>query len=168
MDLALRDSPYPPREHPPVPTEFSQITENLYVGTNMCCGVHGQKLTEKGFTADLDLEEERQELPPNVPAYLWLPVKDHAAPSQEQLAVGASFVDAVARRGGKVYVHCRQGHGRGPTVAAAYFIAQGMSTGEAIKRVQEGRPEAHPEAVQVEALGEFERTVRSPGLTVSS
>lgn len=158
MDSALQNSPYPPQEHPPTPTEFSKVTENLYVGTNMCCGAHGQKLAEMGFTADLDLEEQRQEFPPRVPAYLWLPVKDHQAPSPEQLALGVAFLDAVVQRGGKVYVHCRAGHGRSPTLAAAYFIAQGMSVAEAIKRVQDGRPEAHPETAQVEALKEFERT----------
>ena len=154
-------NPISPKEHPPTPTEFSKITDSLYVGTNMCCGVHSEKLTELGATADLDLEEDRQELPPHVSAYLWLPVPDHAVPTHEQLALGAAFIDAVAKQGGRVYVHCRVGQGRGPTMAAAYFISQGMTTDEAIARVQQGRPEAHPEPVQVEALRAFERTVRT-------
>lgn len=153
--------PFPPREHPPLPVEFSKITEHLYVGTNMCCGVHQTILTDMGFTAELDLEEERQEVPPRIPAYLWLPVRDHAAPSLVQLELGAAFIDAVAALGGKVYVHCRQGHGRSPTVAAAYFITRGLNTEEAVRRVQAGRPEAHPETSQVEALRKFEALVRS-------
>ncbi|MDP3685695.1 MAG: dual specificity protein phosphatase family protein [bacterium] len=148
-----------PKKHSPVPTEFSTITDFLSVGTNMCCGAHGEKLAELGATADLDLEEERQELPPHVSAYLWLPVRDHAAPSREQLSLGAAFIDAVAKQGGRVYVHCRVGLGRSPTMAAAYFITQGMTTDGAIARVQQGRPEAHPEPVQVDALRAFEQSV---------
>lgn len=150
---------HPEPDHPHA--EFSKITDQFFVGTNMCCQAHEGKLTRMGFAADLDLEEDRQELPPKVPAYLWLPVRDHAAPSQEQLRVGSSFIDAVVRGGGKVYVHCRAGHGRGPTVAAAYFIAQGMTTDEAIAKVRTGRPGAHPEPPQVEALRAFEGRVRS-------
>lgn len=155
------DSPYPPREHPETPTEFSEITDQIAIGTNMCCGVHAQQLVDRGFTADIDLEEERQELPPSLPAYLWLPVKDHEAPTQDQLALGTAFMQAAIDRGAKVYVHCRVGHGRSPTMVAAYFIIQGMTTEEAIHRIQERRPEAHPEAQQVDALREFERSVRA-------
>lgn len=147
-----------PLVHPEKPTELSRITDQLFVGTNMCCGVHGEKLAELGFTVDLDLEEERQESPPRLTAYLWLPVEDHRAPTQQQLALGVAFIGEVVASGGKVFVHCRQGHGRGPTLAAAYFIAQGKSTREAIQLVQSGRPEAHPEPPQVAALQEFERS----------
>lgn len=149
------------KEHPPIPTEFSNITDFLSVGTNMCCGAHSEKLMQLGITADLDLEEDRQELPPHVSAYLWLPVPDHAAPTQAQLALGSAFIGAVAQQGGRVFVHCRAGHGRSPTMAAAYFITRGMTTDEAITRVQQGRPEAHPEPPQVLALRQFEQTRRT-------
>ena len=86
-------NPVSPEEHPPAPAEFSKITDSLYVGTNMCCGTHGEKLMELGATADLDLEENRQELPPHVSAYLWLPVPDHTAPTQEQLDFGVSVLE---------------------------------------------------------------------------
>ena len=142
-------------------TEYSKITDQLYVGTNMCCGMHGQQLAKLGLTADLDLEEERQELPPTIPAYLWLPVKDHAAPTHGQMLVGATFIDAVIRGGGKVYIHCRQGHGRGPTMAAAYFIQAGLTVDEAIAKVRAGRPGAHPEPPQVGALKRFARSLKA-------
>jgi protein-tyrosine phosphatase len=55
----------------------------------------------------------------------------------------------------KVYIHCKHGHGRAPTLVAAYFIAQGMSVAEALKFVKSRRPSIHPNRVQVEALKQF-------------
>jgi|TARA_B100000315_G_scaffold226314_1_gene233169 protein-tyrosine phosphatase len=39
----------------------------------------------------------------------------------------------------KVYVHCERGHGRSPTLVAAYFILEGLSASEAIKKVRDKR-----------------------------
>lgn len=65
--------------------QFNQITDLIYLGTNLCCTMipHVKVLLDLGIKADIDLEEERQEQTPNIYTYLWLPVKDHYAPTQE-------------------------------------------------------------------------------------
>ncbi len=142
-----------------VEIEFSQITDQIYIGTNMCCSVHAGKLSELGLYADIDLEEERQESPPEVEVYLWLPVKDLSAPTKTQLDIGVKALDALVKDGKKVYVHCKNGHGRSPTLVAAYFISQGLSMDEAIKKIEEKRPEIHLEDVQLKALKNFLSTL---------
>lgn len=61
--------------------EYSQITDDIFIGTNMCCGMHAQDLQSLGIETDIDLEEERQEAPSHLAVYLWLPVKDLQAPT---------------------------------------------------------------------------------------
>lgn len=137
--------------------EYSQITEQIFIGTNMCCQMHMGKLTDLGIEADIDLEEERQEAPPQIAVYLWLPVKDLQAPTLVQLESGVALIDQIAKAGKKVYVHCKNGHGRSPTLVAAYFIFHGMTPVEALEKIKGKRPEIHLEQVQIEALNNFVR-----------
>lgn len=136
--------------------EYSQITEQIFVGTNMCCGIHTADLQHLGLDADIDLEEERSEAPPKVGVYLWLPVKDLSAPTHTQLEIGVAAIDKIVREGKKVYVHCKNGHGRGPTLVAAYFIFKGMKLEEAVAKIKEKRPEIHLEEVQIKALKDYQ------------
>ena len=58
--------------------------------------------------------------------------------------------------GKKVYVHCKNGHGRAPTLVAAYLIREhGKSVDEALEIIKAGRPTIHIEDVQREALQVF-------------
>lgn len=143
------------QDHPKF--EYSQITEQIFIGTNMCCGMHAQDLRSLGFEADIDLEEERQEAPSQIAVYLWLPVKDLQSPTPVQLKSGVALIDQIVKAGKKVYVHCKNGHGRSPTLVAAYFISQGMTPDEALEKIKEKRPEIHLEQVQIEALSSFAR-----------
>ncbi len=93
--------------------------------------------------------------------YLHLPTNDNEAPSVEHLSEGVDFIRAEAARG-LVYIHCWEGLGRGPTMAAAHFVAKGMSPEEAWQRVREVRPFVRPTATQLARLREFARTYR-PG-----
>lgn len=134
--------------------EFNQITDLIYLGTNLCCGAipHIQVLLNLGIKADIDLEEERQEETPNIDTYLWLPVKDLQAPTQEQLDTGVAVIDNLVKNNKKVYIHCKNGHGRSPTLLAAYFISQGMDVNKAIEKIKSKRPQIHLQEVQIEAL----------------
>ena len=60
-----------------------------------------------------------------------------------------------------MYVHCKAGHGRSPTLVAAYLVLKGMSAKDAIATVRRKRPGIHPTALQVKALAKFERGVRN-------
>lgn len=137
--------------------EFNQITDLIYLGTNLCCNTvpHIKILQDFGIKADIDLEEERQEQTPEIDTYLWLPVKDHSAPTQEQLDTGVAAIDSLVKNGKKIYLHCKNGHGRSPTLLAAYFISQGMEVNDAIKKIRAKRSEIHIRKVQIEALNKF-------------
>lgn len=140
--------------------EYSQITSQIYIGTNFCCPTHfDENLAGLGITADLSLEEEAQDAPYGVRYFLWLPVKDDDAPSVTQFRLGVDFIDCLVKSGEKIYVHCTKGHGRGPTMVAAYFISIGMEVDEAVEKIKASRPEVHLVLPQIEALRSFSKRV---------
>lgn len=144
------------------PTEYSQITDQIYIGSNLCvgphCPVHCEHFKKLGITGEINLEMEREENPsPCVAAYLWLPVKDETAPTPEQMELGTGVIDTLVRTGGKVYVHCQKGHGRSPTMVAAYLIKyKGMGSAEAMEFIKNKRQEIHLEEEQISALEQLE------------
>lgn len=140
--------------------EYDHVADGIYVGTNQCCQAHfDERLRREGITADISLEGERIDQPFGVEFYLWLPVKDKTAPSQEQLRLGAGVLEQLVSMGKKVYVHCMNGHSRAPTLVAAYLIAQGASVEKAIATISEKRLVTHLEDVQRAALEEFRATL---------
>lgn len=141
--------------HPPL--DFSRITNEIYIGTNACCQTHfDHSLLKKGIRADVSLEKERLETPWGVDYFLWLPTRDHTPPALSQLAVGVAALRELVRAKVKVYVHCKNGHGRGPTLVAAYLIVErGMTPKEAIAFVKKRRPAIHLEPSQVQRLMKF-------------
>lgn len=142
-----------------VPFEYSQITEHIHLGTNQCCQTHFEEsLLRVGIRADISLEQERLDTPFGVDFFLWLPVADHEPPSQEQLLIGARNIKDLVDNNVKVYVHCKRGHGRSPTLVAAYFILEGLSASEAIRRVRDKR-RIHLTMSQIRALKDFGRVV---------
>lgn len=142
---------------PHVRMEYSRITPYIYIGTNMCCNLHFQKLVRLEVEADIDLEYSRSDREPAdfVKTFLWLPTRDHFAPTQKQLLVGTAALQALVRQRIKTYVHCRFGHGRSPTLVAAYFIVCGLDSNEAIKYIMNRRLEVHLLPRQKIALKKF-------------
>lgn len=144
--------------------EISRITPSLFVGTNACCTVHYKlALIEKGILHDISLEGEAIDAPFGVESFLWLPTEDHAAPTQTALSLGVRHIDAILARKGKVYVHCKNGHGRAPTLVAAWFTAHGKNPDTAVRAVKKGRPETHLEPAQLRALRLFAKRVAGNG-----
>lgn len=145
-------------EHPLF--EYNDIDDNIFVGTNQCCQTHFDKeLLEKGVTVDISLEEESLDAPFGAEMFLWLPTKDHTPPKQDQLKLGVQMIDAVIAQDKKVYVHCKNGHGRAPTLVAAYYISKGMSVDDALKKIQDRRKTIHLDKNQIDALEEFKNTI---------
>jgi protein-tyrosine phosphatase len=138
--------------------DVSRITDQIYVGTNACCIAHYSKLLiQKGVTHDVSLEGERVDHPYGVDSYLWLPTPDHTAPTMMNLDLGVSYIDTVLHRGGSVFIHCMNGHGRAPTLAAAWFIKEGMSVVDAVALLKQKRPEVHIEPAQMRMLASWRR-----------
>jgi protein-tyrosine phosphatase len=141
--------------------DYSKITDNIYIGSDLCkgnvCPIHSEQFMALGVTAEINLTAEHKEIPPDqMDIYAWIPVEDKKAPSQDQLEVGTSIIDQVVSKGKTIYIHCKIGHGRSPTMVAAYFIRyKGMDVNQAISAIKQGRPEVHPEEEQIKALEEF-------------
>jgi dual specificity MAP kinase phosphatase len=81
------------------------------------------------------------------------------APSIEQLEKGIGFIKNQIANGGKVYVHCRLGEGRGPTMAIAYLIGTGMLYEDAFKLVKGIRPYIRPTKSQRQVLQKLETMI---------
>ncbi|NCN07410.1 hypothetical protein GW933_01815 [Candidatus Falkowbacteria bacterium] len=146
--------------HGPV-MNFSKITGYIYIGTNACCQVHfDQKLLKKGVKADLSMEKERIDQAWGVDYFLWLPTKDGAAPTQNQLLIGSQFIDSIIKSKTKIYIHCRNGHGRAPSMAIAYFIYSGKSFEDSFKLIKKKRPEIHLHKNQITALKKFAKAIK--------
>lgn len=141
-----------------LPFDYSKINENIYLGTNACCQEgFSKELLNKGIEGDISLEFERMDRAEGVKYFLWLPVKDHYAPTQKQLDLGVLTMQFFMENGIKFYCHCKNGHGRAPTLVAAYFIYTGMEVNEAVEFVKSKRPSIHLEDSQYRALEEFKK-----------
>lgn len=144
------------RHDSPEGLEFNEIDEHISIGTNMCCQIHFDKmLLQIGIEVDISLELENIDSPHGVKYFVWLPVKDHTAPEQGQLDFGVEAIRKFVEMGKKIYIHCQNGHGRAPTLVAAYYVSQGMAVEAAIEKIREKRPVIHLDDVQVEALNIF-------------
>ncbi|MBI2637265.1 MAG: dual specificity protein phosphatase family protein [Candidatus Sungbacteria bacterium] len=142
--------------------EYDYITDGIYIGTNQCCQIHfDERLIEDGVSTDISLEEDRLDAPFGVEFYVWIPVKNHIAPTKDQLEFGVSVLEKIVAMGKKAYIHCRNGHGRAPTLIAAYLIKQGKSVDEAIAFIKSKRPSIHLQNVQVKALDEWARLLKA-------
>ncbi|PIS05343.1 MAG: protein phosphatase [Candidatus Buchananbacteria bacterium CG10_big_fil_rev_8_21_14_0_10_42_9] len=136
---------------------YNKIADYLYVGSNFCCQMDFDKMLiqKEGIAADVSIEDERVDAPFGLKFFLWLPTKDNTAPTFDQLKAGANFIKEMIDQKKPVYIHCKNGHGRAPTMAAAYLIMAGMGVDEAIALLKKQRPEVHPVAEQIEALRKF-------------
>lgn len=147
--------------------EHSQITENIYLGSDLCspqvCKLHEPEFKKLGVTVEISLTAELKDTPTdNVVIYCWIPVIDEQAPSDDQFNLGTSVINEAVLQGRKAYIHCKLGHGRSPTMLAAYFIRfQGKTMDEALLLIKQQRPEAHPNDEQIEALRKYENKLKT-------
>ncbi len=155
-------------KHTKLEFEYSKITDQIYIGTNQCCVAHFKKnLIQRGIHADISLEEKRIDAPFGAKYYLWMPVRDHAAPNPRQFEAGTRFLDELIRSGEKVYVHCRRGHGRAPALVAAYLALYGhLSPEKAFQLIRQRRPAVHPNARQMSAVKKFVLTHKLRGAII--
>jgi len=147
-------------KHPKIKKfEYNYITDGIYIGTNQCCQTHfDEGLKKKGISADISLEKERVDQPFGVDFYAWIPVKNRFAPNPKKLDLGVSTIEALVKQKRKIYIHCKNGHGRAPTLVAAYLIkTRKISPTDAEKLIKKQRPSIHLEKVQREALKKFKK-----------
>lgn len=135
----------------------SQITPQIFVGTQF--GAAGKQLLERnGIHYDVNLREEFDDAAHGLALkhYCYLPTPDDHDPSIEQLEQGIAFIEQAVKDNGRVYIHCAGGIGRAPTMAAAYFMRQGMTLDEALALIRKVRPFIRIMPPQMALLKRFE------------
>jgi protein-tyrosine phosphatase len=136
----------------------SQITAEVFLGSQYN-KVGLKKLKKLGVTAIVNMRIHS--VYPNAQfkgfKYLHLPTIDNTPPPMEDLIKGADFIDQEIKHGGKVYIHCRQGLGRGPTMTLAYLLKKGLTFDDALAMVKGVRPFIDPRPEQIQRLKELEK-----------
>ena len=142
--------------------DYTQITDQIFLGSDFCtgraCTFHSDEFKKLGVRVELNLAAEKKETPPDdIDIYAWLPVVDGYAPTIDQLTLGTSLINEAVVNRNTVYIHCKNGHARSPSMVAAYFVRfKGLTVDDSIKLIKEKRPEVHIEDVQKKVLSQFE------------
>lgn len=142
-------------------SDYTKVTDNIFIGSNLCkgdvCPIHGPEFEKLNICVEINLDDTRKEIPPSrIEGYFWMPVVDGYPPSPVQFEMGVAIMKSSVDAGKNVYVHCKNGHGRSPTLVAAYLIKYlNMTPAEANNFIKEKRPEIHIEDSQMKALEEF-------------
>lgn len=135
----------------------SQITAHLFLGSQYnLLGL--KKLKALGVTAIVNMRVHNtygRGVHKGI-KYLHLPTVDNTPPPLDVLIKGANFIDEEIKHKGIVYVHCRQGLGRGPTMAMAYLIKIGMTCEDAYNMIKLVRVFINPRPGQIKRLKELE------------
>lgn len=101
-------------------------------------------LLAKGIRADISLEEERLDSPMGVDFFLWLPTKDHTPLSQTNVELGIQTLAFCDDKSIPCYVHCKNGHGRGTMLVAAYLMrTKSLGVDQALALIKAQRPSIH-------------------------
>jgi len=142
-----------------------QITADLFLGSQYTL-IGLRKMKALGITAIINMREHSiySEAQYEGFKYLHLPTVDNTPPALEVLIKGADFADREIKAGGKVYIHCRQGLGRGPTMTIAYLLKTGLTYTDAFALVQKVRTFINPRKSQIDRLKELEEYYRESKL----
>lgn len=148
----------------PKQLNYSDVTPKLAVGGSYRPN-QIKLLKERGVSAVVDCRQEARDdveaLARAGIAFLHLPAPDRYAMTYEQLHQGVDWVLDHLGSGGKAFLHCEHGVGRGPLMACAVLVAQGYSAPEALSVVRAGRWQAMPNDRQLASLLQFEQDWRT-------
>lgn len=83
--------------------------------------------------------------------YISFPILDASAAASETIA---EFAETLSGLESPVFIHCAQGHGRTALIASALLLSRGLASDadDALKKVQNARPLARPNAFQANTL----------------
>jgi hypothetical protein len=142
---------------------YSEVTPQLAVGGSFR-NRQVKQLRARGVTVVVDCRKEASDDPELLARagieFLHVPAPDRYALTSEQLHQGVEWVLDHLERGGRAFLHCEHGVGRGPLMACAVLVGQGYSAPEALRIVRTGRWQAMPNDRQLGALLAFEQEWR--------
>jgi predicted protein tyrosine phosphatase len=145
---------------------FTQLSPHVILGGQPSRAVVLRLIARRRVTGFINMRSEydyARLVDFGIARYLHLPTPDNEAPSLDHLCRGVDFIREEVAKGGAVYIHCWEGLGRGPTMAAAYFVSTGCSPEEAWKQIKQVRPFIRPTRLQIERLAEFAVHYGQPG-----
>ena len=118
-------------------------------------------LRDKGIKALVCLNKERPLDDKQVRElgfeYLFLPVRDFTAPTQDDMIEFVKFAQEMIRHSMPVAICCEAGIGRTGTMLAAYFVNLCFSPEEALKKIEVMRGVGVESSSQREAVFEYAR-----------
>jgi protein-tyrosine phosphatase len=148
----------------PKQLNYSEVTPQLAVGGAFKPG-QIRLLKARGITSVVDCRQEALDdqaaLAEAGLDFLHLPTPDRYGFTYDQLHSGVDWVLQRLANGGKAFLHCEHGVGRGPLMTCAVLVAQGHSAPEALRIVRAARWQAMPNDRQLAALLSFEQEWRS-------
>jgi len=148
-------------EHMHVKMSYNQIEDLIFAGNNLCCQTHfEEELLSKGIKADISLEAERLDNAQGIKYFFWFPWVEDTAPDTELINLAMEVVDLLVKNRVKMYVHCKNGHGRTTTFLTSYYIHKGMKVSEALDFIFKKRPSGHLNDVQKAFLEKYEKDIR--------
>jgi len=133
---------------------ISNISDNIFFGSTPENVLVMDELKNRKISYFISLQQNQPEYT-DKEHVLWLPTLNNGVPTFEQIEEGVAFITEKVKAGEKVYIHCRFGCGRAPTLVVAYLISTGMSPEDAMHKVYENRPIAHLNKDQEEVVREF-------------
>ena len=143
------------------PLDYNYITDGIYLGANQCCEMGlVDVLKKEGVTIDISLEKDRIDSPYGVLSYMWLPVADNTSPALSQFDLGVGVLEMAVQQKKKVYIHCKNGHGRSTTLLMAYLIKKGHIFEDAWELIKKERPVIHLSHAQKKGLLEYTEHIR--------
>ena len=124
-----------------------------------------ERLQQRGVTAVVDCRIEARDdaaaLEQAGIAFLHVPTPDRYGFTFAQMQHGVDWVLEQIQGGGRAFLHCEHGVGRGPLMACAVLVAQGHGAPEALRIVRASRWQALPNDRQLAALLAFEQQWRA-------
>jgi len=147
----------------PKQLNYSDVTPRLAVGGAFRTR-QIKDLSLRGVTAVVDCRLEGQDDAQALAAagilFLHVPTLDRHGFTYAQLQAGVEWVLDHISNGGRAFMHCEHGVGRGPLMACAVLVGQGYGAPEALRIVRAGRWQALPNDRQLAVLLDFEQQWR--------
>jgi diacylglycerol kinase family enzyme len=142
--------------------DYCQVSPSLYVGGQFRSNAY-QRFKSWGITGIVSMQERRPRADSiSHMKILHLPTRDYTAPTLRNLTRGAEFISEQIDAGGAVYVHCRWGEGRGPTMAIAYLMHRGMKLEDAVRAIRKFRPFIRLNRLQLRQLARWQERKNPP------
>lgn len=143
-----------------VPLDYSQITENLYIGA-WPTKYHREKIISLGVSLVIAtilerIDKELDEPPLTLIHTRATDLGPRLIYPTGQLMKGVKPAVAAIQNGDKVMVFCKAGKHRSATMTACVLVGLGHTTDEAIKIVEAGRSEAEIKETHRETIHKFE------------